>query len=321
MRLKDAVLAECFAPDGRYDRARFGPHTHSTTCVMSSLAQLADLLGDAPLMARVEAFYARGLWDIRDQLGWVIESSAPDAPPDRGEVNNTGDIVETALILGRWGWTEAYDDVERILRGHLLPSQLRDVDWIVERPDAGGGDGRRAVAQRLVGAFGFPAPYGHRPLGLPRVSFNLDIVGGAAASLCEVVRSLGAAGPGRAGGHCVDLYFDHRSGAVTVESPYTAGALTVTVHRPGPLFVRVPGWSGPERVSVGGAPAPRGHGGRYLLLDDPPLHQRITFRLDLPTSGIVLRHRTRGIRARLRGDEVTAMDAFGQELAFFDPIA
>ena len=113
--LKDKAVNELFKEDGMYDRELFGPHTHSTTCVMSSLAQLAELTTDASLMDRVRAFFDNGLWDIRDELGWVIESSGPHASPDRGEVNNTGDIVETALILGRWGYPEYYQEAERIL--------------------------------------------------------------------------------------------------------------------------------------------------------------------------------------------------------------
>ena len=47
-----------------------------------------------------------------NSLGWVIENSADNASPDRGEINNTGDIVETALILGRRGYTEYFADME-----------------------------------------------------------------------------------------------------------------------------------------------------------------------------------------------------------------
>ena len=59
IRLKDKAVTDHFTPDGSYSTERFGPHTHSTTCVMSSLAQLADLLNDAPLMERVRTFYSR----------------------------------------------------------------------------------------------------------------------------------------------------------------------------------------------------------------------------------------------------------------------
>ena len=61
-----------------YDRARFGTHTHSTTCVMSGLALLAEAIGDGALLGRVRAFYGRGLKDFSDQLGWCIENSGEE---------------------------------------------------------------------------------------------------------------------------------------------------------------------------------------------------------------------------------------------------
>ena len=162
-RLRDKAIAEVFLADGTYDLQRQGGHTHSITCAMSSLAQLADLTGDVGLMGRVRAFYDVGLKEISDDLGWSIENGAPAANPDRGEANNTGDILETALILGKWGDANAYHRAERILRGHLLPSQLRDTSFIIEPPNPDGVDGLRDLARRHHGAFGFPAPYGHHP--------------------------------------------------------------------------------------------------------------------------------------------------------------
>lgn len=317
IRLKDKAVADYFLPDGSYDTDRFGSHTHSTTCVMSSLAQLADLLSDAPLMNRVQAFYSGGLWDIRDQLGWVIESSAPDAPPDRGEANNTGDILETALILGRWGYAEAYDDAERILRGHLLPSQLRDISWIDEPDNPAGEDGRRDMANRHWGAFGFPAPYGHHPVGLPRVAFNMDIVGGAVASLCEAYRDVTRRD---AAGHWVNLLFDQETDDIKIESPYTGNGLRVTLKQPGALFVRVPAWADVASVTVPGVGRPPVRTGGYLLLAEPPVGRRLNVTLDPPANELLLRHRIRDIRVRLRGDAVTAIDNFGQDLTYFDPL-
>ena len=316
--LKDTAVHHYFLADGSYDARRFGEHTHSTTCVMSSLAQLADLLTDAPLMERVRSFYSGGLWEIRDQLGWVIESSAPDAPPDRGEANNTGDILETALILGRWGYAEAYADAERILRGHLLPSQLRDIAWITEPDHPTDGDGRRDVANRHWGAFGFPAPYGHHPVGLSRVAFNMDIVGGVVASLCEAYRDTTRYD---AAGHWVNLLFDHETEAIKVGSPYTCDSLSVTIKQPGPLFVRIPAWTNPPMPSVSGSDEHPLRTGYYLLLANPPVGAPLRFTLDLPVLELCLQHRTRDIRVCLRGDEVVAMDNFGQPLTFFDPIA
>jgi hypothetical protein len=316
--LKEKAIAEVFTPDGTYDRDAFGTHGHSTTCVMSSLAQLADLTRDAFLMSRVRAFYDNGLWEIRDELGWVLESDRPDAHPDRGEGNNTGDIVETALILGRWGYTEGYADAERILRGHLLPSQLRDISFLKAPPNPEGADGKRDVPNRLRGSFGIPAPYGHWPLGCETICFNTDIVGGAVGSLCEAYREVTRFD---AVGHRVNLLFDHETDAIQVESPYTHPALRVRIKRPGPLFVRVPPWADAERVVIRGTTETAHHTNGYLFLAKPPINRPIAFEFPLVEQELTLKHRTREIRVRLQGDEVIAMDNFGAELTFFDPIA
>ncbi|MCY3708693.1 MAG: hypothetical protein OXG26_07320 [Caldilineaceae bacterium] len=305
---------EFFLPSGAYDREAFGGHTHSTTCVMSSLAQLADLTRNTDLMERVRAFYDNGLNDIRDQLGWVIESSDDGRDPDRGEINNTGDIVETALLLGQCGYPHYFEDAERILRCHLLPSQLRDISFIREPDNPHNEDGRRDVANRHLGAFGFPAPYGHKTLDAQRISFNMDIVGGSVGSLCEVYRQAVDTTPA---GHYVHLHFDHETEAVAVESPYTRRHMRVRAKRPGPVFVRLPSWVAADAVSVEGSnERPRCHNG-YLVVSSPAINRWITIQFELAEREIVLSHRTREIKMRLRGDSVAAMSNFGADLTFF----
>ena len=305
--LKEKAVSEFYCEDGAYDAEKFGTHAHSVTCVLSSLAQLADLTGDSSLMKRVKGFYDNGLWEMRDTLGWAIEATGPEADPDRGEVNTSGDILETALILGRWGYVEYYQDAERILRGHLLPSQLRDNSFIDDAD----------IADRHPGAFGFPAPYGHQPLGCEHISFNMDIVGGAVGSLCEAYRELTRLDEA---GHWVNLLFDHETEAIKVESPYTHSALRITVKQPAPLFVRVPSWVDPTTLVLRGTTArPRFTNG-YLFIADPPAGQPLTLEFLLAEQEISLKHRTREIRVRLHGDEVIAMDNFGTDLTFFDPL-
>jgi hypothetical protein len=314
--LKEKAIDDAYLEDGAYTEERFGTHTHSTTCVMSSLAQLADLTQDLALMNRVRAFYDNGLREIRDDLGWVIESSRTGASPDRGEVNNTGDIVETALLLGRWGYPQYYADAERILRAHMLPSQLRDTSFIVEPDNPEGIDGLRNVADRHLGAFGFPAPYGHASVDQESISFNMDIVGGAVASLAEayleVVRSDEA-------GVWVNLLFDHENADAVVQSPYTHDALQIRLKRPGPLWVRIPEWASASDISISGSDeTPRVSNG-YFFFSQPSVNRRLRFEMALPQHEITLQHRTRNIRTRLRGDEVIGMDNFGADLTFFDP--
>jgi len=104
--LKEKLLAEHFPEDGAYDIKIQGTHGHSIACVLSSLAQLAEMTQDGVLLERVRKFYDHGMWKLRDQLGWVVEKTGDSAVqrPDVGEMNSSGDLVETALILGRFGY-------------------------------------------------------------------------------------------------------------------------------------------------------------------------------------------------------------------------
>ena len=313
--LKERTVAEFFTENGEYQAAH-GLHGHSTTCTMSSLAQLADLTRDAHLLARVKAFYDNGLRHIRDQVGWSIETTKPGKNYGRGEANNTGDIVETALILGRWGHTEYYHDAERILRCHLLPCQLRDVSFIPDPPNPEDEDGKRDVPRRIAGSFGLPAPYGHHPVGVAEVKFNSDIVGGVVGSLCEVYRE---ATRHDAAGHRVNLLFDHETPAIKVRSPYTHSALSVELKRPGPLFVRLPPWVRPGAIEISGPDRPR-HTGGCLFFAAPATDRMIRIAYPLEEQEMVMRNPAGEIRVRLRGDTVTAMDDFGADVTFFDPI-
>jgi len=317
LRFKDKAVAEFFLEDGSFDGERFiTTHVHSITSVLSSLAQLAEELDDKSLMTRVKAFYDNGLWKMRDEIGWSPETlGRHDA--DHGEANNTGDILETALILGRHGHVECFQDAERILRCHLLPSQLRDISFIEALPNPSGSDGLRDVAARLQGAFGFPAAYGHYPFPEARngsVCFNLDIVGGVVGSLCEAWR---AAVSFDERGHWINLMFDRETAAIRVESSYANGNLRVTLKKPGPLHVRLPDWAPLEKMGFEGA-VPRVVGG-YLIFDELAVGSVLTIHFPLPETQLELSRdlHPRPIRVSLRGDAVTAIDTLGTSLTFF----
>jgi len=313
--LADTACAHYFKPDGGFDPALFSTHTHSTTCVMSGLAQLAETRRDMALLLRVKAFFDNGLWQIRDALGWVMESTwRRGLEGDIGEVNNTGDIVETALILGAAGFSEYYADAERIVRCHLLPSQVRDVSFIHDVA-APSDDGHRNIADRHLGAFGFPTPYGHAPPGATWLSFNMDIVGGAVGSLCEVWRQCVTR---NIDGVRVNLLFDRDTADATVKSPYTAPNLSITPKTNVPLWVRLPRWA---KVDLAALVAQHGrcqHEGDWLFFPTPNVGRPIDIPFALTVSDLMLKHDAHDIRVRLHGDQVAGMDHFGADLTFFE---
>ena len=318
--LKEKLVNEVFLADGSFDPERFRTtHVHSITCVMSSFAQLADLLGDGSLLVRVKAFYDNGLRQMRDEIGWTPETFGQRGS-DHGEINNTGDILETALILGRWGWAEYYHDAERILRCHLLPTQLRDVSFIQNPPNPAGADGLHDVANRHLGAYGFPAPYSHKSIGNGRgnVSFNMDIVGGAVGSLCEAYRHVVSSD---AAGHRVNLLFDHETESVRVESPYTHDSLLIELKKPGTLFVRIPPWVERDSMKIIGHDSSRQiNEGLFFRQVEAGQSIRVQFSLqksELVLSGALHIH---PIRVNMRGDAVAAMENFGADFTYFDQL-
>ncbi len=303
-----------FLADGSYDADRLGAHTHSTTCTLSGMALLGSVTDDTGLLERVRVFYDHGLRVIRDEVGWVRERHHPNYHPEQGEMNNVGDVIETALILGRYYGDAYYEDAERYLRSQLLPSQVRDLSFMDEAP---GGDERRGLRTRLLGLFGFNAVYGHLPLGKNEVTPSIDIVGGATASLCAAQREVAVTSGGVTR---INMLFDVESDAVRVESPYTGADLGITPKVDGDIAVRVPSWADVDAMTVNGQLAGRLMDDRRLTLRRPRVGERVKIGLPLPERNLTIRHQDHDIGARLRGDAVVAMDDLGAGLAYFAPL-
>jgi hypothetical protein len=144
----------------------------------------------------------------------------------------------------------------------------------------------------------------------------MDIVGGATDSLCYA-QDFGY--EFRDAAHRVHLLFDRETDSIKVESRYGREALTITLKKPGALYVRLPSWLDTTRLHARTKKEslPLTVSNRYLCLPQPPVHTPIEVQFDLPTNELTLQHRTRKIRARLRGDQVIAMENFGADLTFF----
>ena len=323
-RLKDKVLAECFLPSGEYDPALLGAHIQNVVFVMASLAWLATVTRDAPLMTRVKAFYDNGLKRIRNEIGWSPEFFGAPAHvqgprgtnADRGEAGNSALILETALLLGDGGYPEAFADAELILRSHLLPSQFRDVSFIARSPSPRRSDVPADIARRAQGSWGFPAPYGHQPLGDRIVGIGTDIVGPVVYALAEAHSRVVGRQDGRL---AIQLLFDHKDAELEIASPYTGDRLTVTLRKPQPVMVRIPPWISADRIELLGArrESPDVVDGYLRVASNDT--GRFSVRFPMPVRQFDISHGGRTIRALARGDQVVAMESRGTDLSFFDP--
>lgn len=185
------ALNECFDSEGRFSK-RVGFHVHSITSAFSGICDCK--LYDKNLCefetARLEKIFKTSILPLSSVTGWVKELK--DRPGMGGEVNSTGDIIQTMLILYRL--TENYDYLsaaEKAIRGHLLPSQVfpEDIPENFRIQMANPDEMHKNIAERMTGGFGFPFPEERAPLHYDnpycRIT-TLDITGGAVQALCRI---------------------------------------------------------------------------------------------------------------------------------------
>ncbi len=310
-RFRFAVLRECFDKEGRANE-KAGWHVHSITSTISSLALLAEVLDETNLKTQVSVLY-KGTFDgkIMSTLGWSKENLENDL--DVGEINNTGDIMQTGLHLACWESPHYYEDVELMLRSHVIPSQLLDTDWIQQVSDPAG-DFEKDIPSRVRGAFGFPAPYGHQALGTDFLNFNFDITCGGVQALCMVANKV----IDKSLDLTVNLLVDHTSPEIIVRSLFPAGdRITIEVLTNQFCKIRIPNWVDHRSIKASQLekPIPSRFDNGYLLLGKGPA----VFHVDFHSS-----HRWseewingRSYRVNWKGNQVIAMDPTGIFLPFF----
>ena len=242
-RMTRFALDRCFTEAGRL-RPEAGTHGHSINAMVAGMADLALLTGDADMLLRVKAIYDVGLPSFNSSFGWSME--ALNRHHTRGESNNTEDLLRAALLLGSCGWARYYEDAERILRSHLLPSQVNDVGDLPD-DEVAGDDARSCLASRLRGGFSFPTPNDllideNAPLT------TYDITSGAVDGLCEAHRATVTC---KGGVPRVHLLFSGQASGVSVESALPReGKLRVNGQAESHAMVRLPSWADHRAASV-----------------------------------------------------------------------
>lgn len=310
--LKDVCFRDVLNAQGDYDVRVFGGHTHSTTSMISSLSLLGDVLGDRTILERCKAFLENGLKQIAVDFGWCIENYARQ--DDVGEINNTADILETCLILGKWGYSGYYARAERILRAHLLPAQLLDTHFIPD-PDNEQEPTRYRMASRSKGAFGFPCPYGHEDHEGAWISFNWDIVGGGSEGLSEAIREQCTFNGTL---YSVNLLFDMENSVFSFRNPYDGeGVAEIEAHKTvKALRVRIPGHC--TGVHVEGTQSYID--GEWLYLCSIEAGNTVKIVYDFEDVITATPFRGKFFTFRWHGEEVTGAKSEGKRLCYFPEI-
>ena len=282
------VRRKSFTPEGKIQPTEQG-HTHSITGTVHGLIDFGLLASDREVFEHGRRIFDVGLPAVSSSFGWSMENAwGDDSPPRpwRGEVNNTGDMVQAALWLGRSGLPQYFEDAERRIRSHIVPSQCTDDGWGVPAPsDREGGSGTASI---------------------------LDITAGAVQALCETAETLVTQED-----KCqsVNLPFSTWKGPVRVQSSLPEKwQLEVTPEAAGNLRVRIPSWAERERVhvTVDGQQRPGAFEDTWLVLEGVAAGQTVNISLPLVEREVTEAIKDRNYRVLWRGDQVVAMSPAGE---------
>ncbi len=238
-RFAEIHFKQCIDSSGQIkaellDPAHIG-HTHSYLGTLRGLL-LYGLVTDNPkYIDAVAATYRHGLFGKAiSYSGWTPHDQGKIRFPDKegdplGEHASCGDVAQIALWLAlRAGQTDLLDDVQRLIRARLLPSQTIT-------PDNPRSDGSWGV-------------YNH-PFGRGNI---LDVFAAVLHSLADFHTHIIT--PPRTPGDplTINLHFHHTSPDLTIEPvrTQTTATLRITPHRSHPLKIRIPTWAPKDTLKL-----------------------------------------------------------------------
>lgn len=320
LELRDYAFYQAFPKNASQLRSHNGMHGFEVAAELNAYSRLALVTGDTDMMERVRVRYEALRGTAFSTTGWFPEYIGINR--DVGEINNTAELIEAALNMAEFGWTEYYQDVERFTRGHLLPAQLLDTSFVVPNPNPAN-DGQRDIEQRVFGAFGFPAPYGHVPTKNPlnTGAYHADVTAGAVATLAEIKKAIHVF---QGGVHNINLLFDFEDSQIKIASPYTGlERVTITTRVAGDVRLQLPSWA--NRAEIASSLSQQGLqyeiSSDSVLIRSPQVGQSFHVAMSLPFVRAIDRVNGRNITIDWRGDSVYAMSTMGTPMPFFDNVS
>jgi len=350
--LADYALRHCFTAHGALTE-KAGHHGHSINGLVAGMLDLALLVNDPRLLQRAKAAYDVGLSSLNSSFGWSRERV--DEFNQKGEGNSTGDYLRAALLLGRAGFPEYYGQAERILRGHLLPSQVIDVEGFSDDPNAEQ-DYLRSVASRIRGGFGFRTPndlivdgyinphMGYKTTGLDcaeklvrsttnavliqeavllsredsdRVITIYDVTSAVVEALCAAWHSIITEDDM---GVRVNLLLSCQGKGLTVKS-HLSGEGRIDIENTGGrnILVRIPSWVSRSdiKLTAGGMSRPLKFIGSYLLAPGNAGHQAINIQFPMRKERTVESISYKEYTIDWAGDQIVAMSPPAQHIPMF----
>ena len=145
-----------FTPD---NKLRQGAHMHGSLRTLVGAADYALYVKDPVLFSRVDAIY-RHVRSGATRFGFLAEVLDREGDVISCETCALMDYLGLAVTLANNGHPEYWGDIERLLRNHLIESQVKDVSWLAPGDKADSAQFTwREVGKRMVGGYaGWSSP-------------------------------------------------------------------------------------------------------------------------------------------------------------------
>jgi hypothetical protein len=315
-RLACHHILESTNPDGtipaRYLDETYPGDRQSFQYTLCGLVLFGMLTHQSEYVERALRTYQVGLPDLVNESGWVAHDLGENRYPDLSgnplaNTESTGATIRLALWLAvHAGHTEMYDDVERLLRARIFPSQITEMDG-VNYPD-------EELFKIEIGGWGgndYPHAGKHcNPSGTAEIVHTLS----------AVYKHITAR---ERAGLVVYLHFDYADDSVEITTERDKEAtITVCPRVHDNVLIRVPGWAPRETVAVtvDGRPVDLQLTGSFARIPRDILRNgsRIVLRHALPertTTETMPLGDT--YRFRWRGDEITGISPNEWPRAFY----
>lgn len=147
---------EAFSEDNNF---RHGGHMHGNLRVLSGIADYALYINDAVMFSRVDAIYRYVVEAATTSFGFILEGTGRNDDIIGCETCTIMDYLGTAVTLANHGHPEYFDNIERIVRNHLIESQYNG-GWLKGENKADSEyETTKDLGDRLVGAYaGWSSP-------------------------------------------------------------------------------------------------------------------------------------------------------------------
>ncbi|HNU98402.1 MAG TPA: hypothetical protein PKK20_00500 [Verrucomicrobiota bacterium] len=297
-RLAEYHFANTTQPDGEIPASAQVDHTHSYLGTLRGLLLYGRLTRQQKYLERVAAAYRVNIPRLVKESGYTSHNILIES---FGETTSPGDAAQLALWLARAGNAEFLDDVDRLVRARILPSQIRETPSL-HPISRFGKDATRDLEKRIIGGYGgcHNHPHGHK------VAVT-DVTAADVHTLLDIYEHMVLLDDQTLEVFC---HLDYDGPHATVLSRRGQRAeLTVIPKIERAVAIRAPRWTPVEsiRVRVGGDLVHPVYAGHFARLGRQPAGTRIVMEYDLPERRTRETDLGSPYEIAWRGDEVTGV--------------